>query len=137
MLEPPTTCLTCETENQMMNVKSLTPGGCRPKELRRSSQYTEYWKIHGGRKVESKRLWNERRCYRDRESMARQWLLARRAWHYGGVGTQELGESFWLGGGNVESQVGGTQESGESPWFGGRLDGIDKGSPRVIGSLSV
>ncbi len=27
MLEPPTTCLTCETENQMMNVKSLTPGG--------------------------------------------------------------------------------------------------------------
>ena len=27
MLKPPTTCLTCETENQMMNVKSLTPWG--------------------------------------------------------------------------------------------------------------
>ena len=30
MLEPPTTGLTCETENQMMNVKSLTPGGGVP-----------------------------------------------------------------------------------------------------------
>ena len=27
MLEPPTTCLTWEIENQMMNVKSLTRGG--------------------------------------------------------------------------------------------------------------
>jgi len=45
MLEPPTTCLTCETENRRMSVKSLTPGGCRPKELRRSSQYIVYWGI--------------------------------------------------------------------------------------------
>ena len=30
MLEPPTTCLTCETENQMMILKSLTPGGGVP-----------------------------------------------------------------------------------------------------------
>ncbi|KAL5563811.1 hypothetical protein UlMin_033558 [Ulmus minor] len=29
MLRPPTTYLTCKTENQMINVKSLTPGGCR------------------------------------------------------------------------------------------------------------
>ena len=29
-------------------------------------------------------------------------------------GTQESGESPWLGGGGVESQVEGTQESGES-----------------------
>ena len=27
MLEPPVTCLTCKTENQMVIVKSLTPGG--------------------------------------------------------------------------------------------------------------
>ena len=55
----------------------------------------------------------------------------------GGVGTQESGENTWLGGGDVESQVVGAQESGESPWFGGGLDGVDQGSPRVAGSLSV
>ena len=32
----------------------LDTGGCRPKELRRSSQYIEYWKIRVGYKVESK-----------------------------------------------------------------------------------
>ena len=32
--------------------------------------------------------------------------VGRWAWHYGGVGTQESGESPWLGGGDVESQVG-------------------------------
>ena len=42
--------------------------------------------------------------------------------YYGGVGTQESGESTWLGGGDVESQVEGTQGSGESPWFGGGPD---------------
>ena len=52
----------------------------------------------------------------------RRWLQARRAWHYGGVGTQESGESTWLGGGDIESQARGTQESGESPWFGGGTD---------------
>ena len=41
-----------------------------------------------------------------------------------------------MGRGDVESQVGGTQESGESPWLGGGLDGVDQGSPRVAGSLS-
>ena len=59
-----------------------------------------------GCKVESKRLWNERRCYRNWESMARRWLLARWVWHYGGVGTQESSESPWLEGVDVESQVG-------------------------------
>ena len=54
----------------------------------------------------------------------------------GGIGTQELGESTWLGGGDVESQIGGTQESGESPWFGRGLDGEDQGSPRVAEGMS-
>ena len=45
-----------------------------------------------------------------------------------------------MGEGDVESQVGGTQESGESTWLGGgdvesqvgrELDGVDQGSPRV------
>ena len=55
----------------------------------------------------------------------------------GSVRTQESGESPWLEGGDVESQLGGTQESGESPWFGGGLDGEDQGSPRCAGSLRV
>ena len=39
------------------------------------------------------------------------------------VGTQESGESTWLGGGDVESLIGRTQESSESLWFGGGPDG--------------
>ena len=36
--------------------------------------------------------------------MARRWLKARFAWHFGGVGTQESGESTWSGRGeDVES----------------------------------
>ena len=52
-------------------------------------------------------------------------------------GAQESGESPWFGGGDVESLVGGTQESGESHLFGGGLDGINQGSPRVVGILSI
>ena len=47
-------------------------------------------------------------------------------------GTQESGESLWFGGGDVESLVGGTQKLCESSWFGGGLDGVDQGSPRVV-----
>ena len=85
MLEPSATYLTSKIENQMVIVKSLTPGGCRPKELRRSSQYIDHKKDLCGCKVESKGLRNKRRCYRDWESMVRRWLQARRAWHYDGV----------------------------------------------------
>ena len=62
--------MTCKTENQMIIVKSLTPGGgggvCRPKELRLSSQYIDHRKDPCGCKVESKGLRNKKRCYCDR-----------------------------------------------------------------------
>ena len=91
----------------MMIVKSLTPGkGVPAKETPRSSQYIDHRRDPCGCKVESKRLRNKRRCYRD-------WSL----WCGGGYrqdelgttavyATQESGESLQLGGGDVESQVG-------------------------------
>lgn len=89
----------------MMSVKSLTPGGCWPKELRRSSQYIVYWKICANVEKSPNEYGTKEDVTVTGRLVARRWLKARFAWHFGGVGTQESGESTWSGrGGDVESE---------------------------------